>query len=81
MNVVFITDDVKADCWEHSDGNRQFHSKLFGEFERTGQQIVPLTSQEFFVDISEDYDITKSDAVEIALRMTGLLCENCRECF
>ncbi len=69
VNVVFITDDVKADWWEHIEGNRQFHSKLFEEFERTGQQIVPMTSQEFFADISEAYNITKSDAVEIALRM------------
>ncbi len=70
VNVVFITDDVKADWWEHIEGNRQFHSKLFEEFERTGQQIVPMTSQEFLADISEAYNITKSDAVEIALRMT-----------
>lgn len=70
VNVVFITDDVKADWWEHADGNRQFHSRLFEEFKKTGQQITPMTSQEFFADISESFGITKSDAVEIALRMT-----------
>lgn len=70
VNVVFITDDVKADWWENIDGNRQFHPKLIEEFGRTGHQIVPMTSQDFFADISDAYGITKSDAVEIALRMT-----------
>ena len=66
----FITDDVKADWWEVIDGNRQFHTKLIEEFEKTGQQIVPMTSKDFFSDVSEAYDIEKNDAVEIALRMT-----------
>lgn len=69
-NVVFVTDDVKADWWEFSDGSRQFHTKLIEEFRKTGQQIVPMTSQEFFANVSESYNITKTDAVEIALRMT-----------
>ena len=30
------------------DGNRQFHTKLIEEFEKTGQQIVPMTSKDFF---------------------------------
>ena len=70
VNVVFITDDVKADWWESADGNRKFHSKLIEEFCRTGQQIVSMTSQELFTEVSESYDIPKTDAVEIALRMT-----------
>lgn len=69
-NLIFITDDVKADWWEFVDGKRQFHTKLIEEFEKTGQQIVPMTSQDFFSDISESYDIEKNDAIEIALRMT-----------
>ena len=69
-NLIFITDDVKADWWEVIDGNRQFHTKLIEEFEKTGQQIVPMTSKDFFSDVSEAYDIEKNDAVEIALRMT-----------
>lgn len=47
-NLIFITDDVKADWWEVIDGNRQFHTKLIEEFEKTGQQIVPMTSKDFF---------------------------------
>lgn len=46
--MIFITDDVKADWWEVIDGNRQFHTKLIEEFEKTGQQIVPMTSKDFF---------------------------------
>lgn len=69
-DVVFITDDVKADWWESVDENRQFHIKLTEEFRKTGQQIVPMTSQDFFSDVSVAYGIAKSDAVEIALRLT-----------
>ena len=69
-NFLFITDDVKADWWEFIDGNRQFHSKLIDEFEKTGQRIAPMTSQDFYLAVSEAYDIEKNDVVEIALRMT-----------
>lgn len=68
-NLIFITDDVKADWWEYIDGNRQFHTKLLDEFNQTGQQIVPMTSQDLFADVSASYNIKKTDAVEIALRM------------
>ena len=33
--------------------------KLIEEFEKTGQQIVPMTSKDFFSDVSEAYDIEK----------------------
>lgn len=69
-NLVFVTDDVKADWWETIDGNRQFHTKLNEEFRKTSQHIVPMTSQDLFTDVSESYGIAKTDAVEIALRMT-----------
>lgn len=70
MNLIFVTDDVKADWWEFVDGNRQFHTKLIDEFDKTGQQIVPMTSQDLFSVVSDTYNIDKNDAVEIALRMT-----------
>ena len=69
-DLIFITDDVKSDWWEYVNDRRQFHTKLVEEFRKTGQRIVPMTSQDFFVDISESYNITKTDAVEIAVRMT-----------
>lgn len=69
-NIVFVTDDVKADWWEFSDESRQFHTKLVEEFGKTGQQIIPMTSQDFFVAISNDYNVAKTDVVEIALCMT-----------
>lgn len=70
-NIIFVTDDVKADWWEYVGGTNQFHTKLMTEFSKTtGQTIFPLTSHDFYMDISDDYGIEKTDAVEIALRMT-----------
>lgn len=69
-NVIFVTDDVKADWWETVEGNRQLHPKLIEEFEITGQHIVPYSVQNFFSEVSTVYGIEKTDAVEIALRMT-----------
>ena len=70
-DIVFVTDDVKADWWESSaDGSITFHRKLYDEFSRTGQAIKPLTCMEFLSTVATDYSIIKSDAVEIALRMT-----------
>ncbi len=69
-NVVFVTDDVKTDWWESEEGNRHFHAKLLREFAKTKKTIVPMISQDFFTKISEEYEIEKNDAVEIALRMT-----------
>ncbi len=68
--IVFVTDDVKADWWQtNDDGNKQFHSKLVEEFKKTENQIVLMTSVSFFDEISKDYGIEKTDAVEIALNM------------
>ena len=61
---------MKADWWENIDGSRVFHTKLVEEFGKTGRQLVPMISQEFFSKIAVDYGIEKSDEVEIALRMT-----------
>lgn len=75
-NIVFVTDDVKADWWETAeDANgtniRTFHSKLISEFERkTGQKIVALTSNDLFSEISSDYGIVAADTVNMALAQT-----------
>lgn len=69
-NVIFVTDDVKADWWEEVDGKRQFHSKLKEEFGKTGRDLLAYSSNEFYEDISNSYDVPKTDAVDIALRMT-----------
>ena len=70
VNIIFITNDVKADWWEEVNEKKQFHSKLIEEFSKTGYHIVAMTSQDFFADVSNYYYITKTDAIEIALRMT-----------
>lgn len=70
-DIIFVTDDVKADWWETTeDGGKSFHQKLFDEFNRTGQTITPMTCAEFLSAVAVDYSINKTDAVEIALRMT-----------
>lgn len=70
VNVIFVTDDVKADWWENSDGELTFHNKLIQEFNKTGQLILPYTSSDFYKKISTDYDIPITDAVDIALNIS-----------
>lgn len=69
-NVIFVTDDVKADWWENSDGELTFHDKLIQEFNKTGQSILPCTSSDFYKKISTDYDIPINDVVDIALNIS-----------
>ena len=69
-HIIFVTDDVKADWWDVSNTNRQFHQKLIEEFAKTGQQVIPFVSHEFYNEISIAYAVEKSDVVELALRMT-----------
>lgn len=69
-NVIFVTDDVKADWWETDNGNRKFHPKLVAEFFKTGKQIKPFVSHDFYSEIATAYGIEKTDVVELALRMT-----------
>jgi hypothetical protein len=40
INIIFITDDVKADWWEIQNDQRAFHSKLVEEFLKTGHKII-----------------------------------------
>lgn len=69
-HVIFVTDDVKADWWDLSNTSRQFHQKLITEFAKTGQQVLPFVSHEFYNEISTAYAVEISDVVELALRMT-----------
>lgn len=69
-NIIFITDDVKADWWETQDNQRIFHSKLITEFEKTGKELIAYESQDFYSTIANEYGVTKTDAVELALQMT-----------
>ena len=76
-DIIFVTDDVKDDWWDESG----FHAKLLAEFEKTGQSITPMKSMELLSLIAEEYHIEKSDAVEIALRMTDEdYCGKIQEC-
>lgn len=69
-NIIFVTDDVKADWWETQNNKRVFHSKLLSEFSKTGHKIVAYESQEFYSTIANEYGVSKTDAVELALQMT-----------
>ena len=75
-NIVFVTDDVKADWWEvveNDDGttSKIFHNLLTAEFQRkTGQEIIALTSNDLFSLVSADYGVSISDAISMALTQT-----------
>lgn len=70
-NIIFVTDDVKSDWWIEEDGVKKFHPVLLDEFKReTCCEIVTMTALEFLADTSACHGISKSDAVEIALRIT-----------
>ena len=70
QDVIFITDDVKADWWETDNEQRVFHTMLIDEFRKTGRNIIAFESQEFYTAVSDEYGVEKTDAVELALRMT-----------
>lgn len=73
-DIMFVTDDVKSDWWDETG----FHTKLLREFEtKTEQSITPMKSMEFLALVAEEYNIEKSDAVEIALQMTDI--EYCKK--
>lgn len=71
VNILFVTDDVKSDWWIEKNGRKCFHPHLFDEFESmTGTKIVPFCALDFYEKISTAYQIDRTDAVEIALRIT-----------
>ena len=69
-DVIFVTDDAKEDWWEINGNDSCFHSQLMDEFNKTGQQIVPMKCCDFFSDVSLAFSIAKTDTVELALTMT-----------
>lgn len=79
-DIIFITDDVKADWWETDNDQRVFHPMLINEFKKTGRNIIAFESQEFYTAISDEYGVKQSDTVELALRMTDDdYCANIRD--
>lgn len=69
-NIIFVTDDVKVDWWEENGVSMSFHSKLLAEFSKTQQTIAPMTSQLFYTEVSNAFDVEQTDSVEMALKMT-----------
>ena len=70
-NVIFVTNDVKPDWWVGDNNERQFRPELIIEFEsETSQKITAYCSSDFFIELSDSYNIQKTDLVEIALRIT-----------
>lgn len=70
-NVIFITDDAKSDWWVEEQGRKIFHPYLVNEFEKdTGMKIVSFCALDFYEEVSAAYQIERTDAVEIALRIT-----------
>lgn len=70
VNVIFVTDDVKPDWWESNQNKLTFHEKLIQEFNRTGQTIQPYISSKLFREISSEYNIPVTDAVDVALNIS-----------
>lgn len=70
-NVIFVTDDAKSDWWIEIEGKRKFHPSLVAEFENeVGTNILSFVALDFFNSVAQSYSVAKSDAIEIALRMT-----------
>jgi hypothetical protein len=75
-NVIFVTDDVKADWWNNiaTEGDttkREFHDQLISEFEKkSGKKIIAVTSNDFYTIVSSEYYIEISNAVNMALIQT-----------
>ena len=70
-NIILVTDDVKKDWWDKKeDGNIELREELFKEFHKTNQEIYPFISKDFYEEISKEYDIEKSDVVQVALEIT-----------
>ena len=71
VGIIFVTDDTKSDWWVEQDTGREFHPKLREEFEaEAGTCIAPYTALDFFDCVAQNYNLEKTDAVEIALRIT-----------
>jgi len=72
LNVIFVTDDQKADWWAEQDDQKVFHPSLIEEFtSETGREIIAMGSGEFYNCISDAYSIEQTSAIEMALKMTS----------
>lgn len=71
VNVILVTDDKKSDWWLDNNGVIEFHPHLLKEFrEETGMELLAFSSSDFYEEVSKEFDIEKTDAIEIALRIT-----------
>lgn len=72
LDIIFVTDDAKADWWESNDSGKTFHNKLSDEFNKnTRKQIEAYTSSNFFLLISQLYRIPEFDVIETVLSITA----------
>ena len=76
-NVIFVTDDVKCDWWKTSESGRIFHPDLIEEFKKStrdnsgkSMELFPLTSVQFYDQVSNSFGIQRTDAVVRALDLT-----------
>ncbi|MCY9339740.1 PIN domain-containing protein [Bacillus haynesii] len=83
-NIIFVTDDVKADWWNHKKDKVEFLSELYKEFAKDtkkrksenggvagpSMKIVPFVSADFYEAVSRSMNVPKTDAVEQALKIT-----------
>lgn len=69
-NVIFVTDDVKEDWWEKDGENLKFNSSLVERFTKiTGNNILPLNSQQLFKALGELYKISIPDTIQTVLNI------------
>lgn len=67
-NVIFVTDDVKADWYEYNNKKTTFHEELAKEFmEVTSQQILGITSSELFTGLAEIFGMEITSTIECIL--------------
>ncbi|RAP07222.1 PIN-like domain-containing protein [Bacillus velezensis] len=83
-NIIFVTDDSKADWWNRKNDKVEFLSQLYEEFAKDtrkrksenggvagpSMKIVPFVSADFYEAVSRSMNIPKTDVVEQALRIT-----------
>ncbi|KIU11765.1 PIN-like domain-containing protein [Bacillus subtilis] len=83
-NIIFVTDDAKADWWNRENDKVEFLSQLYEEFSKDTRKrksenggvagpslkIVPFVSADFYEAVSRSMNVPKTDVVEQALRIT-----------
>ncbi|CAK7038912.1 PIN-like domain-containing protein [Phascolarctobacterium sp.] len=76
-NIIFVTDDIKADWWDTKVDPVEFLPALLDEFrKRTCRnkinfEIRAFNSKDFFAAVSGNFGIVKSEAIDQALKITS----------